>query len=177
MTLIHLNPFGLTFIDTWKGLEEDTPSSRPFWDTLNRKPNFSPFYLCEVFVSMAPSVSAWFKHQPAARKSPVSMSCNRVEQLLNPGFHDQSLGTAYCISFCCFYWPSKDVFLFQHWIVEHYSKRYKRISWYKEQLSYPWKTISWRKGGSSSRVHPHKTFEYSAYIFHAFSYIFLLHHA
>lgn len=136
----------------------------PFETPCNPKPNFSPFYLCEVFVLVAPSVSAWFKHQPAARKSPVSMSCNRAEQLW---FHDQSLSTV-VLYFCCLYWPSKDVFVFHDWTLKHFPELYTRISGSKktlELLSYPWKTISWRKHKNPPVVSAHtKTFGYSEYI-------------
>lgn len=130
----------------------------PFETPCNPKPNFSPFYLCEVFVLVAPSVSAWFKHQPAARKSPVSMSCNRAEQLW---FHDQSLSTV-VLYFCCLYWPSKDVFVFHDWTLKHFPELYTRISGSKKNT---WATELSLKNyflketqESSSRLRPHKNF-------------------
>lgn len=137
----------------------------PFETPCNPKPNFSPFYLCEVFVLVAPSVSAWFKHQPAARKSPVSMSCNGAEQLW---FHDQSSEyrrTLFLLSILAFKrclpvsWLNIKAF---PWTLHKDLRIQKKTL---ELLSYPWKTISWRKHKNPPVVSAHtKTFGYSEYI-------------
>lgn len=151
----------------------------PFETPCNPKPNFSPFYLCEVFVLVAPSVSAWFKHQPAARKSPVSMSCNGAEQLW---FHDQSSEyrrTLFLLSILAFKrclpvsWLNIKAF---PWTL------HKDLRIQKKHLSY-WAILEKLFPEGNTRIlqsspPTQKLLDTAStyYKFYAFSYMFFLHH-
>lgn len=111
----------------------------PFETPCNPKLNFSPLSVWSVRFGGAKRLCLVQAPASCSQEPSVHVLQSSGTTLISWPISEYRV-EQFVLYFCCLHWPSKDVFLFHHWTLEHFPELYRMISGYKKHLSC-WATL------------------------------------